>query len=190
MIMFTLAKDFWTDEGGFLISMELVLIATIAVLGLIVGLSCLSNSVVTEMQDLAWSIRGLNQSYYFGGFRGCKSWVPGSAFTNRGSGQQAVYTENVDIGLNAAPLENRTVIIPDSKSSSTIICPPDATGPTIIQPNGALPSNVPSTVIPCPNQDCGKLVDPQARPGSPIPDSNIPVTPAPPRGHESGPTLQ
>ena len=72
-------KSLFRDDHGFIVSIELVLNATIGVLSLIVGLSCLSNAIVAEYQDLGWAVRGLNQSYYFGGFRGCKSFVPGSA---------------------------------------------------------------------------------------------------------------
>ncbi|SFJ39466.1 hypothetical protein [Planctomicrobium piriforme] len=60
------------DEFGFIISAELVLIATIAVLGMIVGFSQVQNSVVSELNDVAHAIGSLNQSYYYSGFHARK----------------------------------------------------------------------------------------------------------------------
>ncbi len=56
------------DESGFIVSAELVLIATIVVIGLIVGLSSIQHAVVAEMNDVGDAIGQLNQSYYFSGF--------------------------------------------------------------------------------------------------------------------------
>jgi len=56
------------DEAGFIISAELVLVATILVIGLIVGLSEVQHAVVQELNDVGDAIGNLNQSYYFSGF--------------------------------------------------------------------------------------------------------------------------
>lgn len=56
------------DEAGFIISAELVLVATILVIGLIVGLSEVQHAVVSELNDVADAIGELNQSYSFSGF--------------------------------------------------------------------------------------------------------------------------
>lgn len=56
------------DEAGFIVSAELVLIATILVIGLIVGLSQVQYAVVEELNDVAHAIGSLNQGYYFSGF--------------------------------------------------------------------------------------------------------------------------
>ena len=42
----------WKDEAGFIVSAELVLVASIAVLGLIVGLSEVSLNVNNELEDV------------------------------------------------------------------------------------------------------------------------------------------
>ena len=47
--------------------MELVLIATILVIGLIVGLTSLRNQVVEELTDVGQGIGRLSQSFCFGG---------------------------------------------------------------------------------------------------------------------------
>ena len=56
------------DEAGFIVSAELVLIATIVVIGLIVGLSQVQHAVVEELNDVAHAIGSLNQSYKYTGF--------------------------------------------------------------------------------------------------------------------------
>lgn len=101
-------RNFWNDETGFIISAELVLVATLLVIGMVVGLSEVQHAVVQELNDVADAIGALNQSYFFsgfhgfggggfggggfgrggfggggfGGFGGCcvKGWTPGSAF--------------------------------------------------------------------------------------------------------------
>ncbi len=56
------------DEGGFIISAELVLVATICVIGLIVGLSEVQHSINAELNDVGNAIGKLNQGYFFSGF--------------------------------------------------------------------------------------------------------------------------
>jgi len=61
-------KNFWMDEAGAIISIELVLIVTIAVLALIVGLSEVAVAVNTELNDISNAVGALNQDYAFTGF--------------------------------------------------------------------------------------------------------------------------
>lgn len=61
----------WKDDAGFIVSAELVLVATILVIGLIVGLSEVQHAVVSELNDVADAIGELNQSYSFSGFTKC-----------------------------------------------------------------------------------------------------------------------
>ncbi len=64
-------KTLWNDEAGFIISAELVLVATLLVIGLIVGLSEVQHAVVSELNDVADAIGELNQAYSFSGFSKC-----------------------------------------------------------------------------------------------------------------------
>jgi len=57
------AAEFWLDDGGFLISAELVFVATILVIGLVVGLVQLQSSVIHELTDIGCAIGALNQSF-------------------------------------------------------------------------------------------------------------------------------
>ena len=58
------------DESGVIISAELVLVLTIAVLAMVVGLSEVAVAVNTELNDISNAIGSLNQSFTYTGFRG------------------------------------------------------------------------------------------------------------------------
>ena len=57
----------WRDEAGFIISAELVLVATMLVIGMIVGLTVLRNQVVQELGDLGAALGMISQGYYYTG---------------------------------------------------------------------------------------------------------------------------
>ena len=70
----------WADEAGFVVSTELVLIATTLVIGMIVGLVTVRDQVVQELGDLALAIGNINQSYVYEGVTGHTSATAGSDF--------------------------------------------------------------------------------------------------------------
>ena len=70
------------DEAGFIVSAELVLIASIAVLGLVVGLSELSMNVNNELEDVGSAFASINQGYSANGFSGHKGNKRGSNFSD------------------------------------------------------------------------------------------------------------
>jgi Flp pilus assembly pilin Flp len=72
----------WNDQRGFVISTELVLIATIMVIGLIAGLTTLRDQVVQELGDVASAIGAINQSYSFSGVTGHSSSTAGSVYAD------------------------------------------------------------------------------------------------------------
>jgi hypothetical protein len=55
------------NKSGFIVTAELLLITTILVIGLIVGMVTLRNSMNAELEDVAEAIGDLNQSYNFMG---------------------------------------------------------------------------------------------------------------------------
>lgn len=77
-------RNLLNDEAGFIVSAELILVATLLVIGLIVGLSEVQYSVVQELNDVGDAIGQLNQSYLFTGFSSRKQDNTIKAFT-RGS---------------------------------------------------------------------------------------------------------
>ena len=82
-------RNFWNDENGFIVSAELILIATILVIGLIVGMVEIQFALVGELNDVSDAIGSLNQSFFTSGFHahkqngcGCKSFSAGSSFVD------------------------------------------------------------------------------------------------------------
>lgn len=73
------------DEAGFIVSAELVLVATILVIGMIVGLSEVQHAVVQELNDVGEAIGSLHQGYLYTGFQADKSFGTGIKSLTRGS---------------------------------------------------------------------------------------------------------
>ncbi|MCA9138861.1 MAG: hypothetical protein KDB00_18950 [Planctomycetales bacterium] len=76
------AKKLWNDDAGFVVSVELVLIATIGVIGLITGLTAVRDGVVSELSDTAGAVQDLNQSYSYNGVVGHSATTAGSNFVD------------------------------------------------------------------------------------------------------------
>lgn len=81
----------FNDESGVIISAELALVLTIAVLAMVVGLSEVAVSINKELNDLSNAFGAMSQSYGFTGFVATKtkggntvnkSYVAGSAWTD------------------------------------------------------------------------------------------------------------
>jgi len=77
-----LALRLWRDEAGFVVSTELVLIATIVVIGLIAGLTTVRDQVTTELGDVADAISVINQSFSWGAITSHCGSVAGSVFSD------------------------------------------------------------------------------------------------------------
>lgn len=60
-----ITRRFWSDTRGFIVSSETILLATVLVLGCVVGLSVLRDKFVTEYGDSAAALNRLNQSSSF-----------------------------------------------------------------------------------------------------------------------------
>jgi len=73
-------KRLWNDEVGAILSAEVVLIATILVIGVVVGLASLRDAVVSELADVGGAIAAVDQSYSVGGTSGHHSATNGFHF--------------------------------------------------------------------------------------------------------------
>lgn len=73
-------KKLWNDEAGAIISAEVVLVATILVIGMVVGLKSVRDAVVTELADVAQAIANVSQSFSYSGIDGHSSATTGSFF--------------------------------------------------------------------------------------------------------------
>lgn len=58
-----------SDENGFVISAELVLVMTIAVLAMVVGLTAVRDSITQELNDVAHAFGAVSQSYNVNGLK-------------------------------------------------------------------------------------------------------------------------
>jgi Flp pilus assembly pilin Flp len=72
-----------SDETGAILSAEVMLVASILVIGVIAGLSSLRDSVVTELADVAQAVANVNQSYFFSGVTGHHSFSGGGHFADQ-----------------------------------------------------------------------------------------------------------
>jgi len=80
--MTTLIKSLLNDEAGFIISAELVLVATIAVLGMVVGLSEIAFNVNQELEDVGSAFGSINQNFHYNGTEGNKGGMAGSSYSD------------------------------------------------------------------------------------------------------------
>jgi Flp pilus assembly pilin Flp len=74
-----LLANCWKDDSGALIAMEFLFVATVLVIGIVVGLTAVRNAVNAELTELANAILALSQGYTISGQSGCGASVDGSA---------------------------------------------------------------------------------------------------------------
>ncbi|MFO0928838.1 MAG: hypothetical protein U0736_17760 [Gemmataceae bacterium] len=73
-----LAQQLWNDDDGALIAIEFLFVATILIIGIIVGLAGVRDAVNSELTELGNAILALSQGYRINGVIGCCSEVQGS----------------------------------------------------------------------------------------------------------------
>ena len=78
--MRNLFTQLMNDEAGFIVSAELILVATISVLSMIVGLSEVAIGVNQELEDVGSAFGSINQTFRYQGHRGHKGKIYGSRF--------------------------------------------------------------------------------------------------------------
>jgi hypothetical protein len=83
-----LLNNLLNDEAGFLVSAELVMIATLGILAMAVGLSEVAFNINNELQDVGRAFASMNQSFNISGQTNAWGNNGGSSFkdnTNLGS---------------------------------------------------------------------------------------------------------
>ena len=98
--MTPLMTQLLNDERGFIVSGELVLISTIAVLALVVGLSEVANGINNELEDIGSAFGSMNQSYSVSGACGHGGSKQGSCYRD-----QSDFCDGKDINLTGASHE-------------------------------------------------------------------------------------
>ena len=74
------SQKLWNDEAGFVVSIELILLASIAVIGLIAGMAAVRDAAVSELSDVAGAVQDVNQSYSYFGVVGHAASTAGSSY--------------------------------------------------------------------------------------------------------------
>lgn len=129
-----LIKKLWSDEGGLVLSAEVVTVGTVGVLGAVVGLNAASTAVDQELKEFAGAIRSLDQSYGYVGHQSCRAWTAGSCYR-----QQDVQRSLADLCSDGATdlqaIENH---VKSQRSLQLPVAPHptlDADEPTPVTPN-------------------------------------------------------
>jgi hypothetical protein len=74
----SIASKLWNDDAGALIASEFLFVATILVIGIVVGLSSVRVAVTAELGELGNAILALSQGYSISGLQGCCASTDGS----------------------------------------------------------------------------------------------------------------
>ena len=100
-------RKLWKDEAGFIVSSELVLVATIVVIGMITGLTVVRNQAVQELVDVGQSVGSMSQSFAISGTQANgQAWTDGAAYTDKadlGQADQSPGTELTGISVSVWP---------------------------------------------------------------------------------------
>lgn len=79
----SLAARLWKDQHGFIVSAELVLVATIAVLAMVVGLSEVAININNELEDVGSAFGSMSQRYCVRGASGHQGHVDGGSYNDK-----------------------------------------------------------------------------------------------------------
>jgi hypothetical protein len=102
--MANMLKKLWQDDGGFIVSFELMLIFVILLLGIIAGLANLRIAVVNELTETGQSILTLNQGYSISGISSCTGFsAPSGANDTNGTLTYSQTTTTASISLTVCP---------------------------------------------------------------------------------------
>lgn len=94
-------RQLWADEAGFIVSSELVLIATMLVIAMVIGLQTVRDGVLQELGDVGAAIGAISQDYSYGGATGHCSSVNGSQYIDQADVCEGLFA---DPSSNARPV--------------------------------------------------------------------------------------
>jgi Flp pilus assembly pilin Flp len=99
-----LMRKFWRDDCGALISAEFLFVATILVIGVIIGLTNVRAALNAELTELGNAFLALSQGFAISGLSGSNGSVDGSqAFDTPGSLTGPVSTPPTSISVIDVP---------------------------------------------------------------------------------------
>jgi len=92
----------WKEESGAIVTSELLLIATLLVIGVVAALAAVRAAIVTELADFSSSIGTMNQSFSVGGtVSGDGSFTAASAFADAADAGDTVGPQGQQVGPSA-----------------------------------------------------------------------------------------
>ena len=107
--------NLWREETGFIISAEMILIAAIVVLGLIVGLTVIRDTIITELADTGTAFGQINQSYSYAATTGHTSSVAGAFFNDT-----ADFCDSTSSSITGTGTGCTTFLVPASQELGTM----------------------------------------------------------------------
>ena len=87
-------RKLFNDEAGFVVSAELILVATIGVLSMVVGLSAVRDAITSELVDVSNAFGSISQTYNYRSLS--KGVTAGGPGTNHGSAAGAGFNDGTD----------------------------------------------------------------------------------------------
>ena len=97
-----IARRFWREEEGAIVTSELLLIATLLVIGVVAALAAVRAAIVTELADFSSSIGTMNQSFSVGGTASADgSFTGASAFADAADAGDTVGPQGQQVGPSA-----------------------------------------------------------------------------------------
>lgn len=101
-VLLDITTRLWKDEAGAIVTSELLLIATLLVIGVVAALAAVRAAIVTELADFSSSIGTMNQSFSVGGTAsGDGSFTAASAFADAADAGDTVGPQGQQVGPSA-----------------------------------------------------------------------------------------
>jgi Flp pilus assembly pilin Flp len=91
-------SQLWKDEAGFVISSELIFVATLLVIGLLTGLTTIRDQVLGELGDVADAISEFDQSYSVSAVTAHAASTSGAVFADKNDFCETAATPSDQIG--------------------------------------------------------------------------------------------
>ena len=76
-------NQLWQDEHGFIVSSELIFVATLLVIGMVTGLTTVRDQVLGELGDVADAVSEVDQSYSISGVTAHAASTAGGNFADQ-----------------------------------------------------------------------------------------------------------
>jgi Flp pilus assembly pilin Flp len=90
----------WKDEAGFVVSAELIFIATLLVIGLVTGWVAVRGAVTSELTEVAQAISAIDQTYSYTGLTNCSSSTNGTNVTDTYGSVKSGLLAATAVGIN------------------------------------------------------------------------------------------